>query len=58
MYQTIGIETHSYAPELNKLHLADGFERVVFNCPNITDIREAEDYVVLKHKITIVGIKS
>jgi hypothetical protein len=40
--QVRGLEVHTYAPELNKLHFKDGSEA---RCPNIISIDEAIRYV-------------
>ena len=57
MYDTVGIETHMYAPELNRLHARDldtgKITEFMVEC--ITDIREAEKHCINKYELEIVG---
>jgi hypothetical protein len=56
IYRTIGIETHLYAPELNKLALRNGDGKAqFFNCPGVADLDAAKKYVVENYKIKIAG---
>lgn len=56
LYNTVGIQTHRYAPELNRLVVRDNVGNYhEFNVPAITDLGEAERYAIKTYNISIVG---